>query len=194
MTFDSSKHHRHSIRIQEFDYSSNGCYFITICTKNNEHHFGKIQNGKIILSDVGEIVYDEWIKTKQIRENIDLDLFAIMPNHFHGIVIIYCTGVGACRGVGACGVRAYCNTPLRQRGFQSPSNNLGAIVRSFKSSVKRRCNQNGLEHFEWQRNYYEHVVRNENDLARIREYIVNNPLKWELDKNTPLISPAKILR
>ena len=73
MKYDSSKHHRHSIRLQEFDYSSGGYYFITICTKNNEHHFGKIQNGTMDLSDIGGIVNDEWIKTKQIRENMELD-------------------------------------------------------------------------------------------------------------------------
>ncbi len=168
-SFNPDIHHRKSIRLNHYDYSESGAYFITVCTKNFEHYFGNIQNGKMNLSMIGQIVHNEWIRTKQIRKNVALDEFIIMPNHFHGIIIINSVG-------------AYWNTPL-QRTFKSPSNNLGAIVRSFKSSVKRWCNKNNFANFQWQRNYYEHIVRNDFELNRIRKYIINNPINWELDRN-----------
>ena len=169
MKFDSTIHHRRSIRLKEYDYSQEGYYYITICTKNKIEYFGKIVNGKMKLSDIGKIVCDEWIKTEQIRKNIKLDVWIVMPNHFHGIIIInneiVMSHVGACRGM-----------PL-QRFAKPISNSLPMIVNHFKSAVKRWCNKNHFEYFEWQHNYYEHVVRNEKELNHKRQYIINNPLQ-----------------
>ena len=164
-----------SIRLKHWDYSSDGAYFITICTKDRIEYFGEIINGKMKLSGIGKIVYDEWIKTEQIRQNVHLDEWVVMPNHFHAIVIIENDNVigpvGACRGM-----------PLQQ--FAKPqSKSLSMIVNHFKSAVKRWCNKNGFEYFQWQRNYYEHIIRNETELYIKRRYIINNPMKWELDKN-----------
>ena len=175
MGFNPDEHHRRSIRLQEYDYSQNGYYYVTICTQNHEHYFGKIVNGKMRLNKIGGIVCDEWIKTGQIRKNVDLDTWVVMPNHFHAIVIIENDNVigpvGACRGM-----------PLQQ--FAKPqSKSLSMIVNHFKSAVKRWCNKNGFEYFQWQRNYYEHIIRNETELYIKRRYIINNPMKWELDKN-----------
>ena len=175
MKFDSKIHHRRSIRLKEYDYSQEGYYYITICTKNKIEYFGKIVNGKMELSKIGGIVCDEWIKTKQIRKNVKLDAWVVMPNHFHGIVIIddeiVISHVGTCRGM-----------PLQQ--FAKPiSNSLPMIVNHFKSAVKRWCNKNGHEYFQWQRNYYEHVIHNEIALYKIRRYIINNPMQWHIDRN-----------
>ena len=166
------KYNRRSIRLRGYDYTQEGFYFVTICTYKRKCLFGKIKDGKIHLNKYGEIVKDEWIKTEKIRKNIKIDKFVIMPNHIHGIIIIE-------KSI----VRAYCNTPV-QRTFKSPSNTIGAIIRGFKSAVTNRINRirksPGIS--VWQRNYYEHIIRNEKDYLRIVEYIQNNPLKWEWDK------------
>jgi REP element-mobilizing transposase RayT len=131
--------------------------------------FGKVNNGKLVLSKLGVVAKEEWLKTKEIRPNIELDYYIIMPNHIHGIIIIESRGV-----------MHYAPT----KKFSSPSQTLGAVVRGFKSAVTKRVNQmNGtIGKKIWQRNYYEHIIRNEQDLYRIRKYIHLNPLKWELDE------------
>ena len=175
--YNSQIYHRRSIRLQDYDYSQDGYYCITICTKNFVEYFGQIKNGKMELSKIGHIVCDEWIKTPQIRQNVQLDEWIVMPNHFHAIVVI--ENDNAIGPVGA-----YCNTPLQTNNrFRSPSNNLGAIIRSFKSAVKRWCNKNNCPHFQWHRNYYERIIRDETELYIKRKYIINNPLKWHLDRN-----------
>jgi len=88
MTFDPEKHHRRSIRLRNYDYSQPGAYFVTICTYQKQSWFGEIKNGQIYLNQLGKIVADEWLKTCKIRPNFKLDEWVIMPNHFHGIVII----------------------------------------------------------------------------------------------------------
>ena len=174
MQYNSDIHHRHSIRLQDFDYSQNGYYFITICTKNRECFLGEITNEKIKLSTIGEIVYKYWIEIPQHFGNTLSDEFVIMPNHVHGIVVIENNNVmhdvRACHG-------------MPQRFGTSISKSLPMIVNHFKSAVKRWCNNNGFEYFQWQRNYYEHIIRNESELNRIREYIKNNPIQWEFDRN-----------
>ena len=168
-------HHRQSIRLKDYDYSQYGYYYITICTKNRKCYFGQITNGKMELSQIGEIVCHEWIKTPQIRKNIKLDKWIVMPDHFHAIVVIendnVVDHVGACRGM-----------PLQQ--FSQPkSQSLSMIINHFKSAVKRWCNKNDFEYFQWQTRFYESIIRNKKQLNAIREYIINNPLKWELDRN-----------
>ncbi len=164
------KYNRRSIRLLGYDYTQEGFYFITICTYKHKCLFGKIKDGKMHLSKYGKIVKDEWIKTETIRQNIKIDKFVIMPNHIHGIIVIE-------ESVGA-----YCDTPLQK--FKSPSNTIGAIIRGFKSAVTKQINKihntSGIP--VWQRNYYEHIIRDEQDYWRIAEYIQNNPLRWDLDK------------
>ena len=162
MKYDPQKHHRKSIRLKGFDYAQEGLYYITICTCQREWLFG-------------EVVNKEWLKTEQIRNNVSIDKYVIMPNHLHGIIhIINNTEV----------VGAYRNKPLQQSIFQSPSKTIGAIIRGFKSTVTKKIND--LRQIPvapvWQRNYYEHVIRDESELNRIRKYIIENPLKWQDDK------------
>jgi len=171
--FNPKYQHRSSIRLRKYDYTEPNWYYITICTHDRENIFGKIQRSKMILNEFGKIVDEEWLKTKEIRKNIDLDYYVIMPNHFHGIIIIESRDTARC-------------VPTNEnRAFgQIQPGSLGAIVRSFKSAVTKRINEIREKPGSsvWQRNYYEHILRNEMDLYFTRRYIELNPLKWEIDK------------
>jgi len=174
MVSNPDKYHRRSIRLKDFDYSQSGAYFITICTHNKECVFGDVVNGKMWLNKYGRIILEEWIKTENIRANVRMDFYVVMPNHVHGLIVINHRR----------GVLQYAPTKTK---FQSPSQTVGAIVRGFKSVTTKRINQirytPGLP--VWQRNYYEHVIRNKVKLNKIREYIQNNSLKWHLDRENP---------
>jgi len=181
---------RQSIRLKNYDYSQPGYYFITICTQDRIHRFGKIIDEKMRLNDAGEIVADEWKKTPIMRKNIQLDEWIIMPNHFHAIIIV---GARCTRPMN--NMRPMNNTrPLTENGRKvngrmqsAPTDSrvvLGDIVRGFKSSVTKRVRQlpNMNDTKLWQRNYWEHIIRNENELNHIRNYIRHNPQKWEMDQ------------
>lgn len=178
MTHNPDKHQRRSIRLKDYDYSQAGAYFVTICTYNKECLFGKVTNGEMVINEYGKVVEQEWLKTTEIRPNVELDEFIIMPNHFHGILVI----IDKCRGTARCAP----TTDDRQFG-KMISASLPAIIRSLKSAATNHINKlRGTSNAPvWQRNYYEHVIRNEHDLNDIREYIVNNPLKWDLDSENP---------
>ena len=170
-------------RLKNWDYSSTGAYFITICTKNYEHYFGEITDREMILSEIGKIVSDEWKKTPAIRSdmNIEIDEFVIMPNHFHGIIIIgenkYNNLGNDCRDA-----MPRVSMPCIPMCKITPqSKNLASIIRGFKSSVTLFARKQGIP-FVWQPRFYEHIIRNEESLCEIRNYIFNNPLNWEKDK------------
>ncbi|MBN2039158.1 MAG: hypothetical protein JW864_03895 [Spirochaetes bacterium] len=181
------KYHRRSIRLKEYDYSSAGAYFVTICTQNRECVFGEIINDNMILNKYGEIVADEWLKTPEIRKNVGLDSWIVMPNHFHCIIIINYS----CRGVLQYAPTMLQNSPSNKipdtSAFRSPSQTIGAIIRGFKSAVTKRVNEIKQEYNAklWQRNYWEHIIRNEEELYHITRYIIENPIKWNIDKLNP---------
>lgn len=166
-----------STRLPGWDYASAGYYFVTICTHERTCFLGEICNGVMVLSPQGEIVAEEWRRTEEMRENVALDDWVIMPNHLHGIVVI--------RGAP---VETHCNTSLpRQQPantFGPQKNNLASIIRGFKGCATKRIREAGYD-FGWQTRYYEHVIRDENSLNEIRSYIASNPFKWELDQNHP---------
>ena len=178
MAYSSQKHFRRSIRLNEYDYSQSGAYFITICTYKRECLFGEIVDGEMQLNEFCEIVATCWDEVPHHFENVELDAFITMPNHVHGIVIIT-NSVGARHA----SPLQYPQTP---RGPKSQS--LGAIVGSFKSTITKRINK--IRSIScaplWQRNYYEHIIRNEETLNRVREYILTNQLRWHLDRENPL--------
>ncbi len=194
-------HKRRSIRLKNFDYSREGLYFITICCKNREHLFGEIVDGKMILNDIGEMAQICWNAIPEHFENVSLHSFVIMPNHVHGIIEIV-TNVGA--KYFSPENNEHCTKHFSPehdehwaKHFSSEndehwakdispqpkgtSKTVGSIVRGFKIGVTKWVRQNTDIYQVWQRNYHEHIIRNENAYIKISEYIRNNPQKWDED-------------
>ena len=155
---------RRRIHLQEYDYSSSGYYFITICMKNRNNFFCSIKNGKNILNDYGLIVERRWLDILNHYKNCELDNYVIMPDHIHGIVIV--------------------NNSLDTE-FKCYS--LSEIVRGFKTFSSKELNQviRNETKFQWQKSFYDRIIRNEKELDEIRKYIKQNPLKWDIEKNNP---------
>lgn len=168
---------RRSIRFANYDYSQVGLYFVTICCENRICRFGKIQNTDIVLNEAGRMINTEWNNLKKRFSNIELHNYIIMPNHFHGIIEI--TDVG----IPLVGIRKTNGQP------QGIAPTLGKILGAFKSitTVKYTygVTQLGWEPYDqriWQRNYYEHIIRDEKSHQNISDYITNNPYNWENDE------------
>jgi putative transposase len=178
--FDPQKHHRRSIRLRGYDYTSAGGYFITIVTYQRECLFGKIINGKTKLSDYGKIADECWWDIPNHFPNVELGAYVVMPNHVHGIIIINDRS-----DANASDRR---DTPWRvpTEQFGKPrSGSIGTIVRQYKSSVTRTIIKRGGKSAIWQRNYYEHIIRDADDHNRIHSYIESNPSMWEDDDENP---------
>jgi len=177
MKYNPEKHHRRSVRLPKYDYSQPGGYFVTIVTKDRACLFGKIVDGKMVLNEYGLIAKTVWNDLPN-HYNITLDEYVIMPNHIHGIIIINDI-VGAIH-----------ESPLRMDIKQRRKMMLPKIIGRFKTSSSKKINvlrKTPGQHL-WQRNYWEHVIRNENELNRIREYIINNPLQWAMDYDNPALA------
>lgn len=172
-------HHRRSIRIKEYDYTSPGAYFVTLVTYQRDCLFGEIRDAKMALNDLGSIADECWRAISEHFPFVELDAYVIMPNHVHGIIVIR-ESVGA-RHVCPSG---YASPQQPPRGPAPRS--LGAIVGSFKSAVTKRIGRELNATGIWQRNYYEHIIRNEKDLQRITDYIEMNPLRWNEDDENPV--------
>jgi REP element-mobilizing transposase RayT len=170
-------HHRRSIRLKHYDYTQTGAYFVTVCTWQKECLFGDVVDGETRLNEYGNVVVDCWNKIPSHFQYVGLDAFIVMPNHVHVIIVM-----DNCRGKA-------CLAPTWERGqFGKPiTGSLPTIVGSFKSAVTKQINtiRNTPGTPLWQRNYYEHVIRNDDELQRIREYIINNPLQWADDEINP---------
>ena len=173
---------RRSIRLQGYDYSRAGAYFLTVCATNRVCLFGDIANGQMRLNDAGRMAMECWNEIPCHFPDVTLDAFVVMPNHVHGVLMITDT-VGAKHTVGAKNV-----SPLQpgQRPHGT-SKTIGSIIRGFKIGVTKWMRTHANVHDVWQRNYYEHVIRNNDELNRVREYIVNNPAQWSLDRENPSV-------
>jgi len=190
---DPEKYHRRSTRLRGYDYAQPGAYFFTICTRERKCLFGEIVDGEMVLNERGEIVAACWHDLPNHYPHVRLDAFVIMPNHVHGIIVLLDddTIAGADLDVVGAGVGARHASPLPFDVTPTPRGpkrgSVGAIVGSFKSAVTRRINMmRGTPGMTiWQRNYYEHIIRDKDDLYDIRRYIAENPLKWDLDHENP---------
>jgi len=186
-----------SIRLNDFDYSKNGAYFVTICTRNNEYIWGNVNDQLMNMTRQGEIVKECWLALPLHYCNCTLDEFIVMPNHVHGVVIINNdiietsfkqdnivaeTGLKPDTVVVETGLK-----PVSTVGRVAKPYSLSEIIRGFKTFSARKVNeyQNTRGKPFWQERFYDRIVRNEEELNRIRRYIVENPLKWELEKNNP---------
>ncbi len=157
---DPNLHHRRSIRLPGHDYARSGAYYVTIVTRERVLLFGDVIGGEMRLNDTGQLILDAWEWLAMQYPYVELDSYIIMPNHLHGIIVII--------------------APTSRKP-------LGRLVGAFKTVTTKQVNlaQGTPGQPLWQRNYYEHVIRDDEELARIREYIVNNPMQWEMDAENP---------
>lgn len=178
MKYNPEINHRKSIRIKKYDYAQSGFYFITICTLNRENLFGEINGSKMVLNHFGKIVEDCIKNIPKHFLNTDIDYFVVMPNHIHLVVIIDDHRHSAinCRDTA-------CRVPTESFG-KPVAGSLPTIIRSLKSAITKQINiiRNMLGIPVWQRNYFEHIIRNEKELHKIRKYIEYNPLYWNQDE------------
>ncbi|SHE19209.1 hypothetical protein BBROOKSOX_539 [Bathymodiolus brooksi thiotrophic gill symbiont] len=160
---------RKANRLKNYDYSQNNYYYITTCTYNMREYFGQVSNEIMTINNFGEIVEKCWLDLSSHYQNCILDEYVVMPNHFHGIVII--------------------DNEREENGYKPfpTSHGLSEIMRGFKTFSSKRINEEDvLVKFRWQKSFYDRVIRDQKELDNIRSYIVDNPLKWHLDKNNPI--------
>ena len=192
MSYDPGTHSRRSIRFTAYDYSRPGAYYVTICTGDKECLFGGIVDGQMQPNEYGKIAHGEWWRSEKIRPRIQLDAWVVMPNHVHGILMIGGgTAVATATAPAAAAAMIGRGTARRAptiEGFGKPvSGSLPTVIRAYKSAVTKRVNEmrNKPGKAVWQRDYYEHIVRNDAEYARIREYISMNPVRWPSDPENP---------
>ncbi len=177
MPYDPNKHHRRSIRVKGYDYSKPGWYYVTVCTNDRKFLFGEVVREQMRTSKLGDIAGECWNEIPKHFPRAALDVSIVMPNHLHGIIIL---------SEDLLAVQARHGVPRREPRpgvFAQPvAGSLGVIVAQFKQAVTRRAN---LPERIWHRNYYEHIISNDRELDRIREYICTNPLRWRYDVENP---------
>jgi REP element-mobilizing transposase RayT len=189
--FDPNVHHRRSIRLKGYDYSSGGMYFFTACTHDRVLLFGRIHEGQMEESDFGAIIRQHWTALPQRFLTIKLDAFVVMPNHVHGIIVLTeSVGAGSHRtssnatGLVSSGEEGGGTPPLQKPG-------LGSVIGYFKHQAAKQINIRrrtpGLP--VWQRGYFARVIRDEDGLRIAREYVYNNPLHWSVDRDNPDFTP-----
>ena len=174
MTLFKEKYRIESARLPGWDYSAEGYYYVTICTAHRIHYLGRVIDGDVLLTPEGEVVAEEWGRTAELRVNVELDEWVIMPNHMHAILVI--------------AGRIPSKEP-EKNGKPEPSrlkpNSLGSIMGQFKGACTKRV-WDGIEpEFDWQTRFWDRIIRDAAELERARLYIRNNPLKWEDDRNNP---------
>ena len=172
MKYDSTTHHRHSIRLKGYDYSQCGLYFITICVYNRLYLFGEIIDHEMILNNAGKIAQNCWSEIPDHYPNIVLHEYTIMPNHVHGIIEI----------TNSVGVQNFEPLPQHNEYQHIIPYSIGSIVRGFKIGVTKWFHQNTNIVDLWHRNFYEHIIRDEKSYNSISKYIINNLLHWKDDK------------
>jgi len=213
MKYRPDIHHRRSIRLNDYDYSRAGLYFVTICCDDRKCRFGRIENGEMVSNEYGIIANSEWIHLTERFIHIEMDVFQIMPNHMHGIISIAPHENHGIRTIGAGASRPAPTTSSEIVGATlavapntmsseivdatlavapntfSPDRRVtvGDIVGAYKSLVANACLKIYKSNHQtmgklWQSNYWEHIIRNEQELSSIRQYIKNNPIQWEYDQ------------
>ena len=197
--YNPNIHHRRSIRLKGFDYSQAGLYFITICCQDRFCYFGHVENDAMILNEYGQIAFYEWMKLPERFPNFELDVFQIMPNHIHAIISLTNPAAAAVRATLAVAPIGNTVSPIANSvahdtigaGVNPAPTGTGTgvsdIVGAYKSLVSNGClkifkSKNEMMGKLWQRNFYEHIIRDEQSYQRIAAYIMNNPANWAEDK------------
>ena len=203
MPYNPNIHHRRSIRLKGYDYTQQGAYFVTICTHQRNCLFGEIVDGEMKLNTNGEIARGSWLSIPRHFQNVELDEFVIMPNHLHGIILIVNNSevefsevegeaLAISNDQNQQNLSRQCFAPTVNTGETIKINgtkpqSLAAIIQNYKSVSTRQINRINKAQGSviWQRNYYEHIIRDEEALNNIRQYIFNNPINWVEDKENP---------
>ena len=175
---DPEPRRRNSLRLPEYDYSQAGAYFVTVVVKGRVPMFGKVIDEEVELSEYGKVVENAWLDLPNHYEHISLDEFIIMPNHVHGIIFLHHTEAN---GVGAIHTVIYCVPLLRQRRTMLLSKLMGRFKTVSAKQINQKRRTPGTPF--WQRGYFDHVIRNEDDLNQIRDYIATNPSRWTLKES-----------
>jgi len=194
--FNPKTHHRRSIRLAGYDYSQAGAYFVTIVVHQRRYLFGEITDGKMELNDYGKIADECWRAIPKHFPHVELGAYVVMPNHVHGIIMVKDPQIGATHAspqtasphiasphIASPQKSPPSRNPSPPRG--APAGSLGAIVGSFKSAVSKYIHRQPYSAPIWQRNYYEHIIRNDHEMEKIWRYIESNPTQWENDKENP---------
>ena len=178
--FDPQRHHRRSIRLKGYDYSQAGAYFVTLVARQREMLFGDVVNEEMIVSEFGKIVSEKWEWLETQYPYIELGAWIVMPNHFHGILVIHEHGRGGSRSAPTGDLQIARPTPTKRKL-------LGGLIGAFKTVSTKHINL--LRQTEgqvvWQRNYYEHIIRDDRETDRIHRYIESNPSMWAEDDENP---------
>ena len=195
MPYDSQTHHRRSIRKRGYDYALPGWYFVTLCTEGKKHAFGCIIEWCMELNDAGRMVADVWKRLPLRFPTLIVDEFVVMPNHFHAIFQLAGAPPSPRSGQALVGARGGDNVgaplvgALRKRAGTSPAPTVGQIVGTYKSLTANQYLQGGrqsawlsMPEGLWQRNYYEHIIRNDRELEITRVYVRENPARWDTDQ------------
>ncbi len=207
MTYNPDIHHRRSIRLKGYDYTKAGAYFVTLCTQNKVCFFGEVFDGAITLNAAGQMIDAVWHEIPKFYPGIKIDVFQIMPNHIHGILVFVGAGPCACpdsepgSSVLKKGPKIAKKTEPGQEPGQAqgpaPTLSVSDVVHRFKTMTTKKYidgvkndNWSSFDQKLWQRNYYEHIIRNEGEWHKVREYITSNPMKWETDQAYSNVSPA----
>jgi len=204
MNFDPKIHHRRSIRLKGYDYRQTGGYFVTMVTQGRDTLFGEIVNGEMILNDAGEMIVRWWLELPNKFPNVNVDIFVVMPNHFHGIIFITDGADNSANAdaetISVVGDDLRVVPDLRDDGKgehvgsprqdqRRPNAPLSQMIQWFKTMTTneyiRGVKQLRWKPFNgkvWQRDYYEHIIRNQSAADRIARYIETNPARWNEDK------------
>ncbi len=170
---------RKPLRLKNYDYSENWFYFVTICIKEKQEDFGEIINWKMILNDYGEIAEKYWKEIIKHYQNVEIDEFVIMPNHIHWIIIVSTLSVG----------NEYFRSDNWDKNKNNSKPNISNIIKWFKIWCTKEIRykyENFNFNFKWQKSFFDVIIKNDKQLEKSRQYIINNPLKWELDINNPI--------
>ena len=163
MPYDPQRHHRRSIRLKGYDYTSPGAYFVTVCAATRGHVYGSVVDGDVVLNAIGKIIANAWRSLPKYFPYLSLDIYVLMPDHLHGIIMLH-DGIPA-------------TIPMTGKARGTAPGSLPAVMQNFKAVSTRRVNQACRTAGQrlWQEDYYEHIVRDANDMERIRQYIATNP-------------------
>lgn len=178
MTYDPDRHHRRSNRLRGYDYTRAGAYFVTVCTRTRECLFGEVRDGQMHLNDLGRIVADSWLWLADQYAHVDLDVYVVMPNHIHGIIIL--TDDAGKRGSPSTGGSRTAPTDGAANVAPVPKRkSLGRLVGALKTVSAKRIGQVSdlAGPYVWHRDFYDHIVRDDRSLVRIREHIKTNPAR-----------------